>query len=194
MDKTSQLDNLKQEILKDEALPFRETANNLVFGEANPDAEILFLGEAPGRFEDLSGRPFVGQAGKILDRLLSATGLERKDVFITSVLQYRPPKNRDPKPSEIKAFAPYIDQLINIISPNIIVTLGRHSLNKFLPEARISEVHGKPHKINWGGKNITVIPMYHPASALYRRDLLKVLEKDFRVILEIAKEEKIPLI
>ncbi len=179
MDKQDALQALQNKVLKDQALPFADTATNLVFGQGSPNADILFLGEAPGKNEDLTGIPFNGAAGKILDQLLEIAGLKREEVFISSVIQYRPPKNRDPKPSEIKLFEPYIDKLIEIIEPQIIVTLGRHSLNKFLPNAKISEVHGQPQQLNWAGKDIIIIPMYHPASILYKRDLEKVLKEDF---------------
>lgn len=161
-------------------LPLKDTAHNLVFGDGSPNAKVLFLGEAPGKNEDLQGLPFIGQAGKVLDSLLEIAGLKRQDVFITSILHYRPPKNRDPKPAEIAAFKPYVDELIKIISPKIIVTLGRHSMNKFLPKAIIGQVHGTPQQITFNDKPITIFPMYHPAAVLYRRNLQKVLEEDFK--------------
>lgn len=176
------LNKLKEQERNDLSLPLRETATNLVFGEGSADAKIIFLGEAPGRFEDEKGLPFVGAAGKILDELLSGIGLRREDVFITSILHYRPPKNRQPKPSEVESFSKYVDQIIKIIDPKIIATLGQHSLNKFLPGKKISEVHGKVQKIDWQEKRITIIPLYHPAAVLYRRNLKSVLEKDFQEI------------
>lgn len=182
MDKPHQLDKLKNQILKNPNLPFKETANNLVFGEGNSTPKVLFLGEAPGRFEDLSGRPFVGPAGKLLDKLLESIGLKRGDVFITSVLMYRPPKNRDPKPDEIESFKPYLDQLIKILDPEVIVTLGRFSLNKFLTDVKISKVHGKPQKINWQRKQITIVPIYHPAAALRSTKLKNTLFEDFKIL------------
>ncbi len=185
MSQLTQLEKLKKQELQDNSLPLKRTATNLVFGEGNSKAKIFFLGEAPGRQEDLTGQPFVGQAGKILNQLLESIGLDRNDVFITSVLHYRPPKNRDPKPSEILAFKPYLDKIIEIIKPKIIVTLGRHSLKEFLPNASIANVHGKPHQLTINGERLTLIPMYHPAVVLYRRNLQKVLEEDFKVI---AKE------
>lgn len=163
----------------DTSLPLRESAANLVFGEGNPDAKIYFLGEAPGRFEDKSGRPFVGQAGKLLDKLLQSIGLKRESVYISNIVRFRPPENRDPKPEELAAFAPYVDEEIKIIDPKVIVTLGRFSLNKFLPEVKISAVHGQPQKIIRQGKKVTVVPMYHPAAALRNGQIRKQLEKDF---------------
>lgn len=174
--------NKLREIELNADLPLRETAKNLVFGEGNPNAEIIFLGEAPGRFEDEKGLPFVGAAGKILDELLKSINLKRSSVFITSVLHYRPPKNRQPNPSEIESFSKYVDQIIEIINPKIIATLGKFSLNKFLPGTQISQIHGKPQKIDWHGKEITIVPLYHPAAALYRQTLKEVLKEDIKVI------------
>lgn len=187
MGKSQQLDRLKKQILKDSNLPFKNSANNLVFGEGSLNPKILFIGEAPGRFEDLSGRPFIGPAGKLLDKLLEGINLKREAVFITSILMYRPPKNRDPKPGEIEAFAPYIDKLIEILNPEVITTLGRFSLNKFLPGQKISGVHGQPKKITWHGKNITIVPVYHPAAALRQTRFKDTLIKDFQILKRFIK-------
>lgn len=186
MDKQKKLDDLRQKALKDKNLPLKDTANNIVFGEGRADAKIYFLGEAPGRFEDLKGLPFIGQAGKILDKLLERINLKREDVFITSILWYRPPKNRDPKPEEVAAFMPYLDAQLNIVKPKVIATLGRHSLKKFLPEAKIAQVHGRAVEINYSGNKYTLVPLYHPASAIYRRDLLETLIKDFESLKELT--------
>jgi uracil-DNA glycosylase len=182
MNKQKLLDGLKKKEEKDPSLPLKDTAKNLVFGFGNPDAEIIFLGEAPGKNEDENGLPFVGAAGKILDQLLLNINLKRDDIFISSVVHYRPPKNRPPKPAEITAFSKYVDQIIEIINPKIIATLGNFSLKKFLPKAKISEVHGTVQKITLGQKEIILIPLYHPAAVLYKRDLQKTLEEDFRII------------
>lgn len=182
MDKTILLRNLKDRVEKDLSLPFKDTATTLVFGEGSANPKILFIGEAPGKNEDLTGRPFIGSAGKILSELIESIGLTRDQVYITSVLQYRPPKNRDPKPEEIKLFAPYLDEQIKILDPKIIVTLGRFSLAKFLPEAKIAEVHGMPQNIKLNGKSVVVIPMYHPAAVIYRQNLKQTLKDDFQVI------------
>jgi len=183
MNKQQLLDQLKQKMLSSD-LPFKDTAKNLVFGEGNPDAKILFLGEAPGRNEDETGKPFIGQAGNILSQLLEGIGIKREDVFISSVLHYRPPKNRDPKPTEIEIESSFVDEQIKIIDPKIIIPLGRHSMKKFLPTETIGTTHGKPFKIKWNGIERIIIPMYHPAAVLYRRDLLKTLEEDFKKISE----------
>lgn len=179
MNKTKRLEALKQKMAQDETLPLKDTATNLVFGEGSVDPKIYFLGEAPGRFEDLSGRPFVGAAGKMLTKLLEGIGIDRSEVYITSVLRYRPPGNRDPKPEEIEAFRPYVDEEIETLEPAIIATLGRFSLNKFLPDVKISQVHGQPHRIDWHGQRIIIMPLYHPAAALRARKLKEALEQDF---------------
>lgn len=180
MNQDKKLAELRKEQQAD--LPLKDTAQNLVFGEGNPNAEVLFIGEAPGRQEDETGQPFIGQAGKFLTKLIESIGLRREDVYITSVLRYRPPKNRDPKPFEIAATQPFLDAQIKIINPKIIVTLGRYSLAKFLPQAKIAQVHGQPQKIDWQGLELIIIPMYHPAAVLYRRNLQSTLEEDFKVI------------
>lgn len=179
MTKGEQLQRLKLAMQEDKNLPLRKTATQLVFGEGNPDAEIYFLGEAPGYYEDQKGRPFVGQAGKLLDQLIESIGLKREDVYISNIVRFRPPQNRDPLPEEIKAFEPYVDQEIKIINPKIIVTLGRFSMNKFLPGAKISLVHGQIKNIFWNGKNMTLIPMYHPAAALRSETVMKQIKEDF---------------
>ncbi len=182
MNKKQLLEKLKQKALADNSLPLKETANSLVFGAGNPDAKIYFLGEAPGKNEDLQGLPFIGQAGKLLDKLLDSVGVNRNDVFITSVLWYRPPANRDPLPEEIESFKTYIDKQIEIILPKVIVTLGRFSLNKFLPDVKIGTVHGIPQQIKVSGKDITLLPMYHPAAGLRSGKLLETLKKDFQIL------------
>jgi uracil-DNA glycosylase family 4 len=182
--KQPQLDELR---IREQAaeLPLKETATNLVFGDGNPDADVMFIGEAPGKNEDLQGLPFVGSAGKILDKLIESAGLTRDQVYITSVLRYRPPKNRDPKPSEIEAVAPFLDEQIKIINPKIIATLGRHSLKKFLPDAKIAQVHGTPQKISWQGMDLIIFPLYHPAAVIYNRGLNKTLQEDFLKLRDI---------
>ncbi|KKS71307.1 hypothetical protein A3A14_03800 [Candidatus Daviesbacteria bacterium RIFCSPLOWO2_01_FULL_43_38] len=190
MDKKKQLQDLKAQMEADKSLPLRDTATQLVFGEGNPDSEIYFLGEAPGYWEDQKGRPFVGLAGKLLDELIQSLELKREDVYISNVVRFRPPENRDPTPEEITAFAPYVDREIEIINPKIIVTLGRFSMGKFLPGVKISQVHGKIHQVSWHGQETTVVPMYHPAAALRAGEIMKQLKADFQVIPEALK--KIP--
>lgn len=145
-------------------------------GEGSLDADIMFIGEAPGYYEDRDGRPFIGQAGKLLDEMLAKIGLDRQDVYITNMVKCRPPKNRDPLPTELSSCAPYLDRQIEIISPRVIVCLGRFSFAKFFPGESISKARGKPR--DW--KNIKIYPMYHPAAALHNPRLKPAIEKDFR--------------
>jgi DNA polymerase len=162
VDKNKALTELKTKMKRINS-PLRGSATNLVFGDGDPDSEILFVGEGPGYHEDQKGIPFVGNAGMLLNQMLSLIGIPREKIYITNVIHYRPPENRDPLPTEIKAFEPYLDEIIKIIDPKVIVTLGRFSMAKFIPGVFISAVHGKPRVIDWKGKNLTVVPMYHPA-------------------------------
>lgn len=153
-------------------------------GEGPEHAEIMFIGEGPGYNEDQQGRPFVGAAGQFLEQLLTSAGLSRSQVYITNMVKCRPPENRDPLPGEISACSKYLDQQIGLVSPKIIVTLGRHSLGKFLPGQIISKVHGKPRKMG----ERTVYPMYHPAAALHQANLRKDVEQDFKGLAALLKE------
>jgi uracil-DNA glycosylase len=149
---------------------------NTVFGEGNPDAEVMFVGEGPGQEEDRLGRPFVGAAGKMLDQMLADVGLDRNIVFIGNIIKCRPPENRDPRPEEIDVCKDYLFAQISFIRPKLICTLGRHSLHTLVrPDISISKDHGKP--IRWQG--LVYLPMYHPAAVLYRRQLLDHLKYDF---------------
>jgi DNA polymerase len=144
-------------------------------GEGPASAEIMLIGEGPGFYENEQGRPFVGAAGKFLDELLEKAGVSRKDVFITNVVKCRPPGNRDPLPEELVACGGYLDRQIETISPLVIVTLGRYSMARFLPNVRISEVHGQPAWV----KGRLVVPMFHPAAALHQPSLKTSVERDF---------------
>lgn len=190
-EKTKALEELNKEIAADTALPLREAATNSVPGEGNSNADILFVGEAPGAKEDELGRPFVGAAGKLLDELIASIGLSRDTVFIANLIKHRPPGNRDPLPVEIKAYVPYLEKQLAIIQPKLIATLGRYSLQYFLGETQtISKIHGQP-KRNKRGQ--IVVPMYHPAAALYSGSLRPTLFSDFAKIpkvLEIIKSGK----
>jgi DNA polymerase len=145
-------------------------------GEGNAVSDVLLVGEGPGQREDATGRPFVGPAGQLLEELLRSIGWQRSDVFITNVVKCRPPSNRDPEPSEIDACSPYLDRQEQALEPVLVVTLGRHSLQRYLPGARISEVHGRLRRA--GGR--FVLPMYHPAAALRSAGLRETLAHDFR--------------
>ncbi|MDO8639096.1 MAG: uracil-DNA glycosylase [Candidatus Daviesbacteria bacterium] len=188
MSKAEDLASLKKKMEEDKSLPLREGATQLVFGEGNPDALIYYLGEGPGFYEDQAGRPFVGMAGKLLDETNSSIGIKRSEVYISNVVRFRPPSNRDPEESEIMVFQPYVDQEIQIIKPKIIVTLGRFSMGKFFPGERISGIHGKPKKMLWQGLDLVIIPMYHPAAALRNGNMMKAFKEDFKIIPQIMKE------
>jgi uracil-DNA glycosylase family 4 len=246
MSKQSQLDDIKASIVVDKVCPeLAKTATNLVFGDGNPDADIVFIGEAPGKNEDLQGLPFVGAAGKFLDEMLAGINLKRAQVYITNIVKYRPPDNRDPLPEEKAAFLPYLERQIETINPLAIVTLGRHSMTCFLPDLQISQVHGQPKRIkvkfgvdssgtqqnttyldevqgsaeqrneaykkvrrmssagddavirqkdlpqdelvSTSGKTATfvILPLYHPAAALYNGAMRQTLVDDFNRIPEI---------
>jgi DNA polymerase len=179
MNKYEKLHKLKDEMDKDENLPLKKGATKLVFGVGNTEAKILCVGEGPGYHEDQKGEPFVGNAGKLLDKLLVLAGLERKKVFITNVVHHRPPENRDPTEDEIKAYGRYLDEIIKIINPEIVLTLGRFSMAKFLPGVSISQVHGKKYDIKWKDLELIVIPMYHPAAALRNGNVMNAEKDDF---------------
>jgi len=159
MDKVAKLNELRQEIERDVNLPLR---SNLVFGEGNSDCEVLFIGEAPGKNEDIEKRPFVGRAGQLLRKNIRDLGWKENDVYITNIVKRRPPENRDPSPEEIEAYKPYLTRQIEILDPKIIVPLGRFSMNYFLPFAKITRDQGKLFDV----KDRFVMPMLHPAAAL----------------------------
>lgn len=178
--KQDQLNALKTDILaKNICSDLAEQATQLVMGDGNLDTDIVFIGEAPGKKEDESGLPFVGASGKFLNEMLAQAGLDRSDVYITNVVKYRPPKNRDPKPAEKAAFMPYLLKQLEIIHPKVVITLGRHSMEYFLPGAKIGEVHGQPHQVQIDGNEFMIIPLYHPAAALYNGSLRATLIEDF---------------
>lgn len=186
--KQQQLDALGADILKNNICPeLAEQATQLVMGDGSLDADIVFIGEAPGKKEDESGLPFVGASGKFLNEMLAQAGLERGDVYITNVVKYRPPKNRDPKPAEKQAFMPYLLKQLEIIQPKVVITLGRHSMEYFLPGAKIGEVHGQVHQVHIDGDAFMIIPLYHPAAALYNGSLRATLIEDFMRVPEIIK-------
>lgn len=169
------LHKLKDEMEKDDLLPLKKGSGKLVFGSGNTEAKVLAIGEGPGATESVQGLPFVGQAGKLLDKLLILAGIERKKIFITNIVHHRPPGNRDPLPNEIEAYGKYLDRIIEIINPKVIITLGRFSMAKFLPSVFISDVHGKDFEVN----GITIIPMYHPAASLRNGKILEAEKSDF---------------
>jgi uracil-DNA glycosylase family 4 len=187
--KQQRLDELKATIMKQNVCPdLKASATQLVFGDGNPDADVVFIGEAPGKNEDLQGLPFVGAAGRFLNEMLEQIGLKRSDVYITNIVKYRPPNNRDPLPAEKQAFLPYLFRQLQILGPKLIVTLGRHSMEALLPpEAKISQVHGQPKRIKLqlpdkSEATWIILPLFHPAAALYNGGLRATLIEDFAAI------------
>ena len=181
------LDELHQKLLADNPCPaLAATATQLVFGDGSADAAIMFIGEAPGKQEDVQGKPFVGASGKFLDTMLESVNLKRSDIYITNIVKYRPPDNRDPLPEEKQAMWPYLIGQIKIIRPKIVVTLGRHSASVFLPNIFISQEHGHPKRvpviIDGKKTEVIILPLYHPAAALYNGGLKTTLLEDFQII------------
>lgn len=186
--KQARLDDIAKQIETDEPVPeLKEGATQLVFGDGSAEAEIVFVGEAPGKNEDAQGKPFVGAAGKFLNEMLEMIGMKRADVYITNIVKYRPPENRDPYPDEKLAFMPYLESQLEVIEPKLTVTLGRHSLNCFLPDLSISAVHGQPKRF----KGRVYLPLFHPAAALYNSAMRQTLIDDFDLIPAILEKIKL---
>lgn len=182
---TKQLAELKDKIEASGVTPeLASQATQLVFGVGNSEADMLFIGEAPGKNEDLQGEPFVGAAGKFLNEMLDGIGLKREDIYITNIVKYRPPHNRDPLPEEKDAFLPFLQEQIDIIKPKLIVTLGRHSMDVLLPGLKISQVHGQPKRY----KGQVYLPLFHPAAALYNGGMRQTLVEDFALIPKILEK------
>lgn len=169
------LNQVKREVSECVKCELHYSRKNAVAGEGPADAAIMFIGEGPGFHENEQGRPFVGAAGKFLDELLAKIGMRRAEVYITNVVKCRPPGNRDPQPEELEACSEYLERQIQAINPKVIVTLGRYSMARFLPNAKISEVHGQAMRL----RGRLVVPMYHPAAALHQGSLRPTLERDF---------------
>ena len=174
------LDEIAAEVAVCRKCPLHVQRTRAVPGEGHPDTEVVFVGEGPGYNEDQAGRPFVGQAGGLLNELLAKIGWRRDDVFITNVVKCRPPGNRDPEPAEIAACAPYLKRQLEVLDPAVIVTLGRHSLGTFMPGARISAAHGtaRPTDPETGAASATTFAMYHPAAALRQQALKETMLTD----------------
>ncbi|MFH1508649.1 MAG: uracil-DNA glycosylase [bacterium] len=195
---SNKIEDIAAEVNKCTKCPLHEGRTNAVPGEGSPKAEILFIGEGPGQKEDELGRPFVGAAGKFLDQLIESIGLKRKDVFIANVVKCRPPGNRDPLPEEAMTCYPYLEAQVKAIKPKLIVTLGRHSMERFLPGFKISQVCGKPKRRNIPGLGTYVFyPVFHPAAALHNGSFREPLIKDFKRIPAVLKKidelsDKIP--
>ncbi|MEA3460031.1 MAG: uracil-DNA glycosylase [Chloroflexota bacterium] len=180
----SKLTELYEEITECQRCDLAKSRTNVVPGEGPEDADIIFIGEAPGFYEDQQGRPFVGAAGRFLEELLASIGLKREEVYICNVVKCRPPGNRDPLPSEIEVCKPFLDRQIELINPKLIVTMGRHATNSFFPNAKITRVHGQPRKI----EGIVYYPVYHPAAALHQPKWRSAVEEDFHKIPEILEK------
>lgn len=188
--KTDELKKIADSIIADKITPeLAAGATQLVFGDGNPDADIVFIGEAPGKNEDEQGLPFVGAAGKFLNEMLESIGLKRSDVYITNIVKYRPPNNRDPLPDEKLAFLPYLQAQLDVIGPKLIITLGRHSLEVLVPGQKISQIHGQPKRYN----GQVYLPLFHPAAALYNGAMRQTLIDDFTKIPKILNQvHKLP--
>ena len=189
-DNLSELKELLEENLTN--LPLVTKVTDIVHGEGDARAEVMFIGEAPGYHEHVQRRPFVGRSGQLLRKTLTEVGLSPEQVFISNIVKARPPDNRDPLPEEIEAFRPFLNREIELIDPQLIVTLGRFSMAKFLPDARVSQVHGRVHRVIWQEKPVYVLPMYHPAAALRSAQLKTTFVNDFEKIIPVlnwVKEE-----
>lgn len=191
--KTNQMKEIKDEVLNLTSSPlykYRSENNFLpVIGEGNHDADIMFIGEAPGKNEALTGRPFCGASGKVLDELLESVNLKRADVYITNIVKDRPPGNRDPLPEEIEFYAPFLERQIDIIKPKIIATLGRFSMTFILERygsveqnKTIGELHGQQVRISTNFGDIILVPLYHPAASIYNRHLKESLMTDIKIV------------
>ncbi len=188
LSKREVLESIASEVVVCKKCPLWKSRKNAVPGLGSPVCQVMLIGEAPGRSEDLKGEPFVGPAGKFLDTLLSLAGFSREQVFITNVVKCRPPRNREPKPLEVETCTRlYLDRQIVIIRPYLVVTLGRHSTSylfskAMLPFSSITKVRGKTYTSAIMGLNLTVFPTFHPASALYNPEYKEILEHDFQVL------------
>jgi DNA polymerase len=196
-ERTEQLRKIKDEVVALTTSPLyaERTKNGVhpVIGEGSHHARVMFIGEAPGRNEAATGRPFIGAAGKILNELLASAGITREDVYITNIVKDRPPFNRDPEPDEIVAYGPFLDRQIAIIQPAVIVTLGRYAMGyimeKFGLAAQlepISRMHGRQFEATTGYGPVAIVPLYHPAVAIYNRSSLDTLKQDFQILRQYA--------
>jgi len=188
LDPQKTLNQIAQDVSDCQKCILHYSRKNAVPGEGPADADIMFIGEGPGFHENEQGLPFVGAAGKFLDDLLASINLKRSDVFIANVVKCRPPGNRDPMPEELEACGTYLEKQIKAINPQVIVTLGRYSMARYFPNAKISVIHGQPKVV----KGRLIVPMYHPAAALHQGSLRPVIQEDFSRLPElITKAEKI---
>jgi len=185
--KSDELMKLEEEVRSCDDCGLCEGAKNPVVGEGNPDSEVVFVGEAPGKREDELGRPFVGTAGRLLDRLLGHAGLRRDEVYITNVVKCRPPGNRRPRADEIEACSKHLERLLAIMEPRVIAPMGNTALEYFfdrfgIGRESIGDAHGRAFEADAGWGRVLIVPLYHPAAAIYRRDLLPTLEGDMEML------------
>lgn len=189
MDKQEKLQNLHKKWAEECECSLKNTATQAVPGIGSAKAEIVFIGEAPGKKEDEMGEPFVGAAGKFLNEMLAEINLKREDIYITNIVKYRPPNNRDPLPEEKSACRTWLLDELKIISPKLIIFLGRHAMNNFFPDLQISGAHGKLLIKNFKGMSAKYFfPLYHPATALYDSSMREILIEDFKKIPKVLKE------
>lgn len=192
MTKREQLDAVYQQLEQDlHTLPLGTSGEPTVPGDGDAEADLMFIGEAPGFHESQQRKPFVGRSGQLFIKTLATVGFPRPTVYISNIVKVRPPENRDPSSAEIEAYRPYLDQEIEIIQPKVIITLGRLSMGKFLPEVKISQVHGRLHKIQWKDSQLFILPMYHPAAALRNPQMQVSFVNDFQKIPKILEWIKI---
>lgn len=184
----SNLDQVAGLISQCDRCELAKTKTKDVPGVGNPKSEVMFIGEAPGKDEDLKGEPFVGAAGKFLTEMIEGLSWKREDVYIANVLKHRPPNNRDPLPNEVEACWPFLARQIEVINPKLIVFLGRHALQRFFPSLSISKVHGQAFRRDFNGKNQTFLALFHPAAALYNGGMRDMLKEDFRKIPKVLEK------
>lgn len=191
MDKHQALEQVNKRWIRDCRCSLRDLCTQAVPGDGSAFADIMFVGEAPGKNEDLQGKPFVGAAGKFLETMLASINLKREDIYITNVVKYRPPENRDPLPEEVAACRPWLHEQISIIQPKIIVTLGRHALEHFIPGKKISDVHGTAFRRTFPDLGTQIFySLYHPAAALYNGGMRETLIADFKKIPRVLETLK----
>lgn len=191
--KTIELNKIAEEIRNFKGLEIAKNATHAVPGEGDPDAKIMFIGESPGFNEDQTGRPFVGQAGKLLEKTLKEVlNLDRMEVYISNIVKFRPPDNRDPSPNEIEACRDWLDRQIAVIQPKIICTLGRFSMAKFISDVSISRIHGQPRFVEFSGQKYIIFPMYHPAAALRGTGILNEFKQDFLKLKNLLTPASVP--
>jgi DNA polymerase len=190
VDKQQELEQIAKLVSQCQKCPLYKHATKAVPGAGSAEAEIFFVGEGPGYHEDQQGLPFVGAAGKLLDTMLKEIGLKREDVFIGNMVKHRPPNNRDPEPAELAACMPWLDQQLAIIRPKMIVTLGRFSMAKFIPDGKISRVHGQARFVTFQDQKVLVVPFFHPAAALRNGNVMSQFREDFLKLPQLLERFK----